>query len=120
MAAHLHLTDDEIVEAMEAGHSYWPLSHSYWPLSLDRPHSRSGENIDVQTSDDAIERVTDLDNLAAAIPQLPDLERFAVQRYFFEERTQHSIANELGISQLQVSRLISRAVSYLRESFVDL
>lgn len=112
VAAHLHVTDEEVVEAMEAG-------SSYWPLSLDRPHPSSGERTDIECPEDPIEHATDLDNLAAAIPQLTPLERLAIGRYFFEEQTQQSIADEIGVSQMQVSRIISRAVAHLRRSFVD-
>ena len=112
VAAHLHVTEEEVVEAMEAG-------SSYWPLSLDRPRLRSGEGADIECPEDAIERATDLDNLVAAIPQLSPLERLAIRRYFFEEQTQQSIANEIGVSQMQVSRIISRALAHLRRSFVD-
>ena len=112
VAAHLNLRDKDIVEAMEAG-------SSYRPLSLDRPHPHSGEGIDVECPEDAIEHAIDLDNLAAAIPRLPSLERLAIRRYFFEEKTQQAIATELGVSQMQVSRIISRAVAFLRTSFVE-
>ena len=112
VAAHLHVTEEQVIEAMEAG-------SSYWPLSLDRPQLRSGEDLDVECPEDAIERATDLGTLAAAIPHLSPTERFAIRRYFFEERTQQSIANEIGVSQMQASRIISRAVAHLRASFVE-
>ena len=111
VAAYLQLAEEEVLEAMEAG-------ASYSPRSLDTPQ-RNGEKPDIECPEDAIEHATDLGNLAAAIPRLPSHERFAIRRYFFEEQTQQTIANELGISQMQVSRTISRAVAHLRQSFVD-
>ena len=112
VAAHLHVSEEEVIEAMEAG-------SSYWPLSLDQPHLRGGEGADIECPEDAIERAADLDNLAAALPQLSALERLAIRRYFFEEKTQQRIASEIGISQMQVSRIISRAIAHLRQTFVD-
>ena len=112
VAAHLNVREEDVVEAMEAG-------SSYWPLSLDRPHPHTGEGIDVECPEDAIEQAMDLNNLATAIPRLPALERLAITRYFFEEKTQQAIATELGVSQMQVSRIISRAVASLRTSFVE-
>ena len=112
VAAHLKVRDEDIVEAMEAG-------SSYWPLSLDRPHPQSGEGIDVECPEDAIEHAIDLDSLATAIARLPALERLAIRRYFFEEKTQQAIGTELGVSQMQVSRIITRAVALLRTSFVE-
>jgi RNA polymerase sigma-B factor len=110
VAAHLHATDEQILEAMEAG-------SSYWPLQLDKELRTGG--IEIAYPEDPIELATDLDNLRAAIPRLPPLERLAIQRYFFEERTQQSIASEIGVSQMQVSRILSHTVARLRESFVE-
>lgn len=112
VAAYLHATEDEVIEAMEAG-------SSYWPLSLDRPCLRTGEGIDVECSEDSMEHSVDLQNLAAAIRKLSPLGRLVVRRYFFEERTQQAIAAELGVSQMQVSRIIKRAVGQLRAGFAD-
>lgn len=112
VSAHLHSTEEEVLEAMEAG-------STYLPLSLDRPCPSTGESIDLKCPDDAIEHAIDLDNLATALPNLEPLEKLAIKRYFFQEQTQQSIADEIGVSQMQVSRIVSRAVARLRASFVD-
>jgi RNA polymerase sigma-B factor len=48
------------------------------------------------------------------IRRLPERERRILYLRFFEERTQSEIAQELGISQMHVSRLLSRTLRSLR------
>jgi RNA polymerase sigma-B factor len=52
------------------------------------------------------------------LDQLPRRERQVVHLRFFEGLTQSEIAQRLGISQMQVSRLLSRSVTQLR-SFAE-
>ncbi len=49
------------------------------------------------------------------IAALPDRERLVLNMRFFEFRTQAEIAQHLGISQMQVSRILSKTLSTLRE-----
>ena len=46
---------------------------------------------------------------------MSERERLVLTLYFLEERTQSQIAEELGVSQMQVSRILRRAVERLRE-----
>jgi RNA polymerase sigma-B factor len=48
------------------------------------------------------------------LEQLPTRQRQVVQLRFFEGLTQSEIARRLGISQMQVSRLLTRSVAQLR------
>jgi RNA polymerase sigma factor (sigma-70 family) len=49
-----------------------------------------------------------------ALARLDESERRLIWLRFFEQRSQSDIANELGISQMQVSRLLSRLLLKLR------
>jgi RNA polymerase sigma-B factor len=49
-----------------------------------------------------------------AVAQLDDDERRLIQLRFFEQRSQSEIAEELGTSQMQVSRLLSRLLVKMR------
>jgi RNA polymerase sigma-B factor len=49
-----------------------------------------------------------------ALARLDESEQRLVQLRFFEQRSQSDIADELGISQMQVSRLLSRLLLKLR------
>jgi RNA polymerase sigma-B factor len=48
------------------------------------------------------------------VARLDESERQLIWLRFFEQRSQSDIANELGISQMQVSRLLSRLLLKLR------
>ena len=55
-------------------------------------------------------------SLGEAIKRLPERERQIVQLRFFKGRTQIEVAEELGISQAQVSRLEKSALRSMRNS----
>lgn len=61
-----------------------------------------------------LELVEDFHSLAPLIAELGERERRIIHMRFVEERTQAEIGRELGISQMHVSRLISRMVQRLR------
>ncbi|NLT47267.1 MAG: sigma-70 family RNA polymerase sigma factor, partial [Clostridiales bacterium] len=54
-------------------------------------------------------------SLTEAMNKLPDRERNILAMRFFEGRTQMEVAEEIGISQAQVSRLEKNALKYMRK-----
>jgi RNA polymerase sigma-B factor len=52
--------------------------------------------------------------VAPALRDLPERERMILYLRFFEGKTQTEIAEELGISQMHVSRLVSQSLEKLR------
>jgi RNA polymerase sigma-B factor len=72
------------------------------------------DDLEVQAVD-PFEGSEDRATLSAAMRTLTELERRVVYRRFFEDSTQGEIARELGVSQMQVSRLIRKAVEKMRE-----
>jgi len=111
IAAHLGLPLDEVIEAMAA-------DGCFTPASLDRPvDSLNG----VTTLGDLLgER--DPDRLAAearavlapVVTRLAERDRRILYLRFFEERTQEQIGEEIGVTQMQVSRLLTRILRDLR------
>ena len=55
--------------------------------------------------------------ISQAMKKLTDKERDIVKRRFFEGRTQMEVANEIGISQAQVSRLEKSAISHIKRLY---
>lgn len=53
--------------------------------------------------------------LSDAIKRLPQKERYIVDLRFFKGKTQVEVANEVGISQAQVSRLEKTAIKSMRK-----
>jgi RNA polymerase sigma-B factor len=68
---------------------------------------------------DPIEAVDERLTLAAALRMLPLHERRILVLWLYGERSQRSIATEVGLSQVHVSRLLRRALARLREHLDD-
>jgi RNA polymerase sigma-B factor len=64
--------------------------------------------------DNAFDRIDDRVSLAAAMRELTPWERRLLYLRFFEDRKQQEIADQLGISQMQVSRILVRLLDRLR------
>ncbi|WP_299531936.1 RNA polymerase sigma factor SigF [uncultured Streptomyces sp.] len=114
LAAHLDLSEEEVIEGLVA-------ANGYSAGSLDTPSSDGDDGQDQRAyadllgeRDPAMETVENLHTLAPLLEQLDDRERLIVQMRFGAEMTQAQIGAELGISQMHVSRLLSRIVRKLR------
>jgi RNA polymerase sigma-B factor len=112
----MSLPEDEVVEARLA-------SNGYNSASLDAAinGSEDGEAAladFIGTDDAAIELVEDFHALAPMIAELDERDRRIIHWRFVEELTQREIAEHLGISQMHVSRLISRLLARLREGML--
>jgi RNA polymerase sigma-B factor len=106
------VSEDEVLEALESG-------QAYSTTSLDAP---TGDDDDAPMRGDRIgEEDLRLDNLeyfaslAPLIEQLPERERTILYLRFFKGMTQSKIADHIGISQMHVSRLLTRILEFLRE-----
>ncbi|MDX1691509.1 MAG: SigB/SigF/SigG family RNA polymerase sigma factor [Acidimicrobiia bacterium] len=111
VAERMDRDEDEILEAMEAG-STFTLS------SLDQPmRSESGAPTlgDTVGRDDQVYAL--VERLAAvepAIRSLPERQRRILYLRFYEGLTQSEIGERVGVSQVHVSRLLSRALGHIR------
>jgi RNA polymerase sigma-B factor len=103
-------TEEEVLEAMEAGALY-RLASLDAPAADDDGADRSErigeEDPDFDSLDHRLE-------LASLLDVLPSRERSIVYLRFFEGLTQSEIAQQIGISQMHVSRLLTRSLAQLR------
>ncbi|MBP2367912.1 sigma-70 family RNA polymerase sigma factor [Pseudonocardia parietis] len=110
LAEELDTTTADVVEALGA-------LESYRAASLDIPGPDGeltlGERLGADDPD--LEAATMRDELRERIDALPPRERRILLLRFFGDRTQSEIAAEIGVSQMHVSRLLSRVVTRLRE-----
>lgn len=115
IAAEIGVDKEDIVMALDAIQT---------PLSLYEPvYSEGGDTLYVmdQVSDKKNKEEKWVQDIALqeALNRLPDRERNIVELRFFRGKTQMEVANEVGISQAQVSRLEKNALKsmrgYLRE-----
>jgi RNA polymerase sigma-B factor len=112
LATHLGWSVEQVLEALEAGSAH----HS---VSLDAPSEDGQEERGTlgETLGEEDQRLASLEDtmtVMAAAQQLPLRERQALMLRFVEDKTQTEIAAELGVSQMQVSRILRRAVETLR------
>ncbi|MEV6260027.1 RNA polymerase sigma factor SigF [Streptomyces sp. NPDC051784] len=114
LAAHLDLPEEEIIEGLVA-------ANGYSAGSLDTPNADSESGSEQRSysellgeDDPGMESVENLHTLAPLLKQLDERERKIVQMRFGQEMTQAQIGAELGVSQMHVSRLLSRIVQRLR------
>ncbi len=108
----MSLPEDEVREARIA-------SNGYNSASLDAAigGSASGEAAlrdFIGAEDQALELVEDVHSLAPLLAELDERDREIIHLRFVEELTQGQIGERLGISQMQVSRLLSRTLTRLR------
>jgi RNA polymerase sigma-B factor len=107
----------EVHEINEARRS----ADAYRPSSLNRPIGEEGHELGdlLGSADPAIDRVPDLLTVRRLVQHLPPRICRLLTMRFFEDRTQAEIAAELGISQMHVSRLLSRAMEWMRAALLD-
>ena len=67
-------------------------------------------------TDDALDHVEIRESIRPLIERLPPRERQILLLRFFRQMTQSQIAEEVGISQMHVSRLLTRTLAELRDS----
>jgi len=112
VAEHLGVTEEDVLEAMDAGGAYRPLSlDAPSPGSTDHgPADRLGES-DLRAMT-AERRMV----LAELLDSLGERERRIIFLRFFEEMSQSEIAEQVGTSQVHVSRLIRASLERMREA----
>ncbi|MEU0131363.1 RNA polymerase sigma factor SigF [Streptomyces sp. NPDC006289] len=113
LADRLGLTRDEVVEGMAA-------SNAYTASSLDAKPDEYGDDNESALADrlgyedNDLEGIVYIESLRPLIASLPKRDRRILSLRFVANMTQSEIGEELGISQMHVSRLLSRTLVKLR------
>jgi RNA polymerase sigma-B factor len=108
---------EEIVEGIES-------SNAYSTLSLDATDD-SGEDggasmLELMGLDDEeLEHIEIRESIKPLLEALPPREKRILLLRFFKNKTQSEIADEIGVSQMHVSRLLSRTLDQLRASLEE-
>jgi len=105
------VSEEDVLEAMEAGGLYRLVS-----LDGSLTDDDDGPELSLQlgVDDRGFERVERRVEIEDLLDALPDRERHIVLLRYFDGLTQSEIANEVGISQMHVSRLLTRSLEALR------
>ncbi|MGW7236632.1 RNA polymerase sigma factor SigF [Streptomyces sp. NPDC054804] len=112
----MSLPEEEVREARLAANGYNSSS-----LDAALGGSEDGESAlqdFIGSEDQALELVEDFHVLAPLIAELDERDRQIIHMRFVEELTQAQIGEHLGVSQMHVSRLLSRTLARLREGML--
>ncbi|OEJ36042.1 RNA polymerase subunit sigma [Streptomyces subrutilus] len=123
LADHLGLSEEEVIEGLFA-------ANAHTSGSLDAPQAAPYEYGGGQTEghtlaevmgedEPAMELVEDIQTLAPLLERLSERERRMLGMRFGQELTQAQIGAALGISQMQVSRVLNRILGHLRDSMLE-
>lgn len=116
IADYLHVTEEQVIEAMEA-------SHVYTPKSLDITYDKNGDDKDVQLmdivgeDDKYFDTIENRDFIKKCLEKLNEVEIKIIKDRFFKNRTQVEVASELGVSQMTISRMEKKIIKRLRKEY---
>lgn len=115
IADYVELSEEDVLEIMEA-------SKVYTPQSLDQSFENSDSEdkdtnlIDIVGEDDKeFDFVDNQDFIKKTLTKLTEVEKQIILGRYFEQKTQVALAKELNISQMTVSRLEKKALAKFRE-----
>ena len=113
LAGELGMDRDEVIEGLVAGSSYNTLSIDSGGGSDDDDARAIADTLgDV---DAGLDQIENRESLRPLLEALPERERTVLVLRFFESMTQTQIADRVGISQMHVSRLLSKSLARLRD-----
>ncbi|MGC5561307.1 SigB/SigF/SigG family RNA polymerase sigma factor [Streptomyces sp. FR-108] len=114
LAVHLDLSEEEVIEGLVAANGYVAGSIDT-PGGDDDAGDGGPKYADTLGEEDpAMDLFEDLHTLAPLLQQLDDRERTIIEMRFGREMTQAEIGRELNLSQMHISRLLTRTLSRLR------
>ena len=113
IADRLGLPTSEVIEGLQA-------AEAYRCESLDDPVSGAAAHGEViGTLDRDLARIDDREMLRPLLAQLPSRDRTILALRFFHQLTQTQIAEQVGVSQMQVSRVLRQSLAFLHERMSD-
>ena len=112
LAEYLHVSEGQITEAQSA-------SQAFQAVSLDAPLSTEDGTVSfgdlIGEEDPRLAHTVDLESVQAHWDELDDQCQLLLSLRFYGNMTQAEIGNRLGVSQMQVSRLLRSTLDYLRD-----
>jgi RNA polymerase sigma-B factor len=112
IAAALNEPVSAVLEAMEA-------NRHYRADSLDDPREESSESHALAQDEEDLALIEARTLLVPALKDLTPAEQDLIRMRFVEDMTQSQIAKRIGISQMQVSRLLAQSLKRLRAQMGD-
>jgi RNA polymerase sigma-B factor len=118
LATLMNISEREVVEGQIAANGYNSSSLDA-ALTGDGPEGGEAVLADfIGVEEDGLRLVEDFHSLAPLMAELSERDRQIIHMRFVEEATQAEIGEQLGCSQMHVSRLIKRIITRLREGML--
>ncbi|MGA5064003.1 SigB/SigF/SigG family RNA polymerase sigma factor [Streptomyces exfoliatus] len=117
LATRLHLTEDDITEGQIAAHGYAARSLDVPAGDEDSAPGASPRHL--ATAEPSYELIESLTSLRPLLERLPERDRHILELRFGEELTQAEIGRRIGLSQMHVSRLLTRILGELRKGLLE-
>jgi RNA polymerase sigma-B factor len=114
LGGELSLSEEEVLEAMEAASAYDAVSLEQQRSDTDNGSSGDTFQDKLGTEEERYELVEYGATIAPTLKALSPRERLILHLRFVEDMTQSEIADQIGVSQMHVSRLIRRSLARLR------
>ncbi|MFF0744968.1 sigma-70 family RNA polymerase sigma factor [Streptomyces sp. NPDC004111] len=112
LATQAGLTTDEARDGLEA-------QHAFASLSLDRPTTDNGTDYalkdTLEATDTGYALAVDREAVKPLLRALPAREKTILYLRYFDDMTQAEIARKVGLSQMHVSRILSRTCTRIRQ-----
>lgn len=116
LAEHLDISREDVVDSLLA-------ADAYRVHSIDTPVSSGDEaprlvSDTVGDVDPAFDLITDRETVGPLLAALPERQRTVLYLRFFDSMTQSQIAERIGVSQMQVSRILEKTLRELRDQLM--
>ena len=114
IAQELNLTLEEVIDAMES-------QAAYSTVSLDGSFNEDSQSLgdSLGDLDAALESIDDRESLRPLLATLDGRAKQILAMRFFDNMSQSAIAQELGVSQMHVSRILTKTLKTLREGMLS-
>ena len=111
IAAAMEVTVEQVLEALDAAHAYDAVS-----LEASRGGDEEGESRveSLGADDERFELIECGVTINPTLQALPERDRLVLALRFAEDLTQSEIADRIGVSQMQISRILRRAIARLQ------
>ena len=112
LSQYLELSEEDVLEGLQAAEAFDAISLDA-PVADDDPAASRLDSLGAY--DDQLELIDESATVFAAARHLPERERRVLFLRFGEDLPQSEIARRMGVSQMQVSRLLRRSLERLRQ-----
>jgi RNA polymerase sigma-B factor len=117
LAHSLGVSEEDVVDGLAVGNAYTASSLDSPSMEEDGGEGSLADRLGYE--DTALEGVEYRESLKPLLAKLPPRERQIIMLRFFANMTQSQIGEEVGISQMHVSRLLTRTLAQLREGLIS-